>query len=93
MVNTVGRVLKSSEVKLEGKFQLQIDTDTTDPANSGSVNGSALQVNIVENTAEYAIIEVICSCGSKTRVKCQYNNQPAADQGQDQNNGEDNNAN
>jgi hypothetical protein len=78
MVNTVGRVLKSDKVKLEGKFQLKIDADASPTANSGGANGAALQANIVENTAEYAIIEVICSCGSKTRVKCQYNNQPAA---------------
>jgi hypothetical protein len=83
MANTVGQVLKSSEVKLEGKLQLKIDADTTGTANSSSVNNAAPQVNIVENTAEFAIIEVTCSCGSKTRVKCQYNNQPAAAQGQD----------
>jgi hypothetical protein len=83
MVNTVGKVLKSSEVKLEGKFQLKIDADAAPAANAGSANSVALQVNIVENTAEFAIIEVTCSCGSKTRVKCQYNNQPAAAQGQD----------
>jgi len=83
MVNTVGRVLKSSKVKLEGKFQLKIDAGTTATASTGSANSAALQVNIVENTAEFAIIEVTCGCGSKTRVKCQYNNQPAANQGQE----------
>ena len=75
MVNTVGQVLKSSKVKLEGKFQLKIDADSTPAANSGGANNAILQANIVENTAEFAIIEVICSCGSKTRIKCQYNNQ------------------
>lgn len=93
MANTAGRILKSGEVKLEGKFQLEIGTNIASSADTGSANTTALQANIVENTAEFVILEVICSCGSKTHIKCQYNNQSAADQGQEQNIGEENNAN
>jgi hypothetical protein len=35
----------------------------------------------VENHPEYALIEVICGCGTKTLVKCEYINPQSAEQG------------
>lgn len=80
MPHTTGRVLKSSEVKLEGKFQLKIGLGAASTADASIANSATLQANIVENTPEFAIIEVVCSCGAKTHIKCQYNNEQAANQ-------------
>lgn len=30
------------------------------------------QARVVESNSEYAIIEVTCSCGSKTHIQCNY---------------------
>jgi len=29
-------------------------------------------VNIVENQPEFAVIEITCSCGTKTYIRCEY---------------------
>ena len=39
---------------------------------SAASGGGAREARIVESNSEYAIIEVICSCGSKAFVQCNY---------------------
>ena len=34
--------------------------------------GAAQQVSIIENNNEYAVLEIVCSCGAKTPVRCEY---------------------
>lgn len=41
---------------------------------SGAVPSEPLQARIVESNTDYAIIEVICSCGQKTHIQCNYVN-------------------
>ena len=80
MGNSTGRIIKAQNVKLDGHFRITAgltDSDTsnaTAQAGSGNAPGAALQVNIVESHAEYAVLEVTCSCGAKTNIKCQYGN-------------------
>lgn len=78
MTNTTGRILKSSEVNLQGRvvldnFQTPQNTAEAKGRDSGSQSLSAPKVRIVENCAEFAIIEITCPCGTKTNVKCEYN--------------------
>ena len=68
MEKTTGRVLKSSDVKFEGCVQL----DASQPKPSTQKVKSAPQVRIIQNNPEFALIEVICSCGIKTSLKCEY---------------------
>ena len=72
MEKAAGNVLKSSDVKLEGKVHL----DMTQPNPMSHVQRPALQAastaRIVQNTPEFTIAEVICSCGVKTSIKCDY---------------------
>lgn len=72
MQNTAGRILKSSDIKLEGLFQLS----TTQPyltSTGHQANQSASpQARIVENQVDFAIIEVTCRCGSKIYLRCEY---------------------
>jgi hypothetical protein len=72
MIRRAGRILKSNDVKLEGKFHL-------DAANAGSdlpkqeIGASSVpKVRILENRPEYAVIEVTCSCGTRMSLKCEY---------------------
>ena len=81
MENTTGSVLKSDAVKVEGKFQLGTESTATETATTANTNtpkpnpGSVkTQARIIENNPEFALIELTCSCGTKTHVKCQYNN-------------------
>ncbi len=66
MENTAGRVLKSDEVILEGRFCLGSGHNNKDTKNIEP------QVRIVETQNEYAIISFTCSCGRQTLVRCEY---------------------
>ena len=74
MEKTAGRILKSSDVKLEGTFCL--DAGQSAPALARERNAASVpvQAHIVESQPQFAIIEVICSCGTKTQIRCEYIN-------------------
>jgi hypothetical protein len=67
-----GRILKSNDVKFQGRFQLDMAHISTKGTKSQNSALSAPQVRIVEKHSEFAVIEIICSCGMKTHVKCEY---------------------
>jgi hypothetical protein len=66
------RILKADNVKLEGRFRL--GSDRSGPVLSKQRNmGSGIpQVRIVEKSTEFAVIEIICSCGTRTSLRCEY---------------------
>jgi len=72
MLKTGENILKSSDVKVEGEYRLEIAPPTEQPPRLPSRTGAATQVRIVENHPEYAIIEFTCACGNKSHIKCQY---------------------
>jgi len=71
MAETVGQILKSEEVKLEGQVQL----DTVRPGRAafhpGQTSGEPT-ADIVENHPEFAVIEITCCCGARTYLRCEY---------------------
>ncbi len=74
MSKTAGRILKRDDVKLEGRFHL--DAGQSAPLASEQQNkaDTAPETRIVENHPEFAVVEVTCSCGTKTQIKCEYTN-------------------
>ena len=72
MATAAGRILKSDEVKLEGRFLLDVVQAGSDLPKQQVAASSAPQVRILENQAEYAVIEVTCSCGTRMSIKCEY---------------------
>ena len=74
MAKTARRILKGDNVRLGGQFHLDVAQAEAakgvpkqqDPASA------APQVRIVENHPEFAVIEVICSCGAGTYLRCEY---------------------
>ncbi len=94
MEKTAGHILKSDNVKLEGRFRLDTSQDAPNSSNKRNVTSAAAQVRIVENHPEFAVMEVTCGCGAKTRIRCEYTDVQSTEQGPDQkNNGENDNAN
>ena len=67
-----GRILKSNDVKLQGRFQLDMAHISTKTAKSQNSTLAAPQVRIVEKHSEFAVIEITCSCGTITHLKCEY---------------------
>jgi hypothetical protein len=76
MVGAAGKVLKSSEVEVEGKFSLDLGSIVPPPGqNAGHQTPSAgapAKVRVLENQKDFAIMEVTCSCGRKTVIRCDY---------------------
>jgi len=71
MDRAAASILKAGSVQVEGQVQLEIG-----PAQSlqkpGNKNLSAPQARIVESQPDFAVIEIICRCGTKTHLRCEY---------------------
>jgi len=72
MLKTAGRILKSNDVKLEGRFLLDVTKVGLDSPKQQVAALSAPKVRVLENHPQYAVIEVTCSCGTKMSLKCDY---------------------
>jgi hypothetical protein len=72
MVKTAGRILKSNDVKFEGRFHLDLAQVGSDLSKHQAVVSTEPQVRVLENHPEYAVIEVTCCCGRKISLKCDY---------------------
>jgi hypothetical protein len=78
MVKKATRILKSENIKLEGRFQLDIGQTDSHRAKRTIAASSPPQVRMLENHPDYAVIEVTCSCGSKISVRCDYSEASAS---------------
>jgi hypothetical protein len=65
-------ILKSNDVKLEGQYHLDATQLQTGMLKEECSVSAPPQVQVVESYPEFAIIEISCSCGTKTRLKCEY---------------------
>ena len=76
MLKTQGHIIKSGDIEIQGSIQLGL----TGPSVSRSTAGRQAevsanhQVTILENTAQFAVLEITCGCGEKIRVRCEYSN-------------------
>ncbi len=73
MIQTLNRVLKSDEVELDGRCHLDIGPAVSQH-NRNTAAAAAAKVKLLDNNNEFALIELQCSCGKKTVVKCEYSN-------------------
>ena len=67
-------VLKKHQVELSGSVLLDIGSSAT-PAASPALaanHGAPASATIVETNETYATIELVCSCGTKTYLQCNY---------------------
>ena len=77
-MKTSRHVLKANKVRFEGTCYLGLtpgDGASSDKRTGGSV---ASRIRIAENHTDYAIVEVVCSCGKTTYVRCDYNSAGAS---------------
>jgi len=72
MEKTAGRILKAGNVKLEGQFHLDlVQAGPSLPKQKETVSTTPT-ARIVENHPEFAVVEITCSCGARTHLKCEY---------------------
>jgi hypothetical protein len=72
MIKTVGRIIKSKDIKLEGRFLLDVANLGSDLPMPQAAASTTPQVRVLESHPQYAVIEVTCSCGRKMSLKCDY---------------------
>jgi len=77
MPKTAVRILKADDTKLEGQFHLGIAQAGPTPSNNKNAALSTPQANIIEKQPEFTVIEVTCSCGTKTYLRCEYADEQA----------------
>ena len=94
MEKAAGRILKNHDVKMEGLFRLKAgQTSKSSGRKKSGEASSPPQVRIVEKHPEFAVVEVICSCGEKTDIRCEYAAAQSTEQEQgQQDDGENDNA-
>jgi hypothetical protein len=76
MLQPTNRILKSGDVDVEGRFALELGKAQPQGHNKNHTAGVA-KVRILENQNEYAVMEVTCSCGRKTVIRCDYGGEAA----------------
>ncbi len=74
MQRTAGNILKSSDVKLEGRFHLDVDPINVPSSQEKAVHSATPQVRIVESCPQFAVLELTCPCGNKSYIRCEYDN-------------------
>lgn len=72
MTKAVGYVLKSSDVKLEGCFHLDVMQNAPGLPRQAGTALAAPKAHITENHPEFAVIEITCSCGTKLYLRCEH---------------------
>ncbi len=72
MPQSTRRILKADDIELEGQFHLDISQSGPTPQNNNNTALSEPKAHIVEKQSEFVVIEVTCSCGIKTYLRCEY---------------------
>jgi len=78
MANVSEHILKGENIKVEGQFHLDIEQSALNSGRQKNNAHNTAQAKIVETKPEFAVLEITCTCGTKTHVKCEYNNEQAA---------------
>lgn len=65
-------IIKGNKVKLEGQFHLDARQVQPGPKKIQNAPSVPAEARIVENHPEFAVIELTCSCGNKTFLRCNY---------------------
>ena len=65
-------ILKKNDVKLAGALKLGSVGSAVQKGHGQHGVGLPATAKIVETTDQYAVIEFICSCGTKNYVKCDF---------------------
>ena len=72
MTQTAGKILKGSEVNIEGKYQLGFSQANHSSAQNIKTSAMSPQVKIIENNEGYVVIQVTCSCGEQINIRGEY---------------------
>ena len=78
MIHRLVTLLKADTIKM-AEQPVVIGPGASAVASAGAAAGgsTAQEARIVESNDEYAVIEIVCGCGGKSFVQCNFGNQPS----------------
>jgi hypothetical protein len=80
MIHRLVTLLKADTVKMaEQSAFVGQGASAGSVASAGAPAGGSIaqEARIVESNDEYAVIEIVCGCGGKSFVQCNFGNQPS----------------
>ncbi len=69
------RILKAEHVKVNGSINLPLATAAqkqSTSAPSAVAEKAELDARVIKKDTDFVLIELTCTCGRKTRLKCNY---------------------
>ncbi len=72
----MGHVLKANRVRLEEPLRLSIDGAGAAGHTGSHRSATPSRVRIAQSNAEFALLEVTCTCGKVIHVRCDYATAP-----------------
>ena len=68
----MGHVLKANQVRLEEPVRLSIGGMSTPHHPGAAATEAPARIRVAESNADFAVLEVTCSCGRVIHVRCEY---------------------
>ncbi|MCK5566196.1 MAG: hypothetical protein KAJ07_13210 [Planctomycetes bacterium] len=76
MIHKPVTVVKNERVVVEGEICIKLGSDiesSVQPVPGQAMGpGNIEQARVIESNEQYAIIEIVCSCGAKSHIQCNY---------------------
>ncbi len=73
MTLTAGRVLRNGNVKVDGRYRLEVGGAAGGGRNvARSADHRPPKARIIRKESDFAIIEVACGCGEVIQIRCNY---------------------
>jgi hypothetical protein len=71
MEQVAQRVIKADDVNLNGQVSLGLNAAAA-PKGSPPTDRTGAGAFIVEKNSQFMVVEITCSCGKKTYLKCDF---------------------
>ena len=75
MIHRLVTLLKADNVKMAEQSVVIVPGALAAGAAAG--DSAAQEARIVESNDEYAVIEIVCACGGKSFVQCNFGDRPS----------------
>ena len=76
MIHKPITVVKNDQVVVNGNICIKLGATADSPVQSVDSQsmgpGEIEQARVIESNEQYAIIEIMCSCGAKSHIQCNY---------------------
>jgi hypothetical protein len=74
------RIIKKQDAVFDGAVTISKNSSPGGKSNTEYAGGQGkISAKVVDKTADFLVIEIICPCGRKSFIKCQYSKNEITD--------------